>query len=400
MSVQDDVVTEPAPKRRRGWVLGTISALLLALALAGAWLLFFDSRPIAVITILTRLFPLHIIVITIAALVVTGVAVRRRRRVTLIVAVVAVLVSATSAIIPMVSVANTASREGYSVSLGQYLSNAFTVRGGAPDESKSVVYASPGGQRLSLDVWPAEDRKEGKAVVFIHGGAWQKGSRGNSQEWNKLLNSQGFTVFDVDYRMLHDVPAGQAWEATVTDTKCALAWVAANASKYQVDPGRISVMGGSAGGHLSLMTAYTAGTGKFPPSCGLPEGKAKSVVDLYGPFDMLDYGTGPDGTDVGRTILRDTLGGSATEQEQRYRDWSPSSYVRAGLPPTLILHGTGDTLVPADQSHALDAALSQVGVPHRAIFLPFAPHGFDANWGSYPAQIGKQAVTQFLAANG
>ncbi len=201
--------------------------------------------------------------------------------------------------------------------------------------------------------------------------------------------------------MLHDVPPGRTWQATVEDTKCALAWITANAAKYyKISPDRISVMGSSAGGHLALMTAYTAGTGKFPPSCGLPEGKVKSVVDLYGPTDMASFATGPGGTDVGRSILRDTLGGSVTEQEQRYRDWSPNSYLRAGLPPTLIL---------ARHQRLPGAPFPVPGTRRRpepgrrvtpgylpALHRPRLPHEL----GSYPAQITRQAVTQFLATTG
>lgn len=64
------------------------------------------------------------------------------------------------------------------------------------------------------------------------------------------------------------------------------------------------------------------------------------------PANLVVFASGPESTELGRTILRDALGGSLAEQEQRYRDWSPNNYLRPGLPPTLILHGTGDYLVP------------------------------------------------------
>jgi hypothetical protein len=182
MSVQE-ANTEPSPPlsprpRRHGRILGTLAAVLLVVALVVAGLLFFDHRPVQIPTIFLRFFPLHIVLITIFALMVTGFAVRWRRRITLAMAVAALLVSATAAITPMISVANTAFREGSSVSLGDYLSNGFRLNMGSPDESKSVLYASPDGHPLSLDVWPAADRREGKAVVLIHGGAWKEGTRG------------------------------------------------------------------------------------------------------------------------------------------------------------------------------------------------------------------------------
>ncbi|RJQ79272.1 alpha/beta hydrolase [Pseudonocardiaceae bacterium YIM PH 21723] len=393
-------MTMSAEPTARGRVLPIVAGLVLVLSLAVAGLLFFDRSPFNPLSGIPRAFPLHNLIFTLAALVIGVLAVRRRRKVVIGMALVAALVSGAAAIVPLQAQAETAEREHYLTSPGDYLRHGLQVNHGLPDRAKSVQYAAPGGHPLEMDIWPATNSGEGKAVLLIHGGAWREGTRGDTPEWNKLLNRLGYTVFDVDYRLLGEVPAGQAWEATVTDSKCALAWVTANAEKYKINPDRISVMGQSAGGHLALMTAYSSGSGKLPPSCDLPEGKAKSVLDFYGPVDMVKFVTGPDGSDEGKQLLNAVLGGSLAEQEQRYRDFSPSSYFREGLPPTLILQGTSDFLVPQSQSHELQDRLTGLKVPNRAIYLPYTDHAFDLNWGAYPTQIARQAVTEFLAANG
>ncbi|MGO1051681.1 alpha/beta hydrolase fold domain-containing protein [Crossiella sp. CA198] len=389
-----------ASPRRRGWFLPTVAILFLLLALAAGWLMFFDRQPTFLPTTLLRAYPLHVLLLSLLALVVLGFALRRRRWLAATAAGLAVALSAATGLVPMAAAGDAASQAGAQVSLGEYLANAASANFGKPDPARSVRYASPGGHGLDLDVWPSEDPKSGKAVLLIHGGGWSGGNRGMTPEWNRLLTRQGFTVFDIEYRMTGDVPPGTAWQATVSDSKCALAWITANAAKYRIDPDRISVFGQSAGGHLALMTAYTSGTDAFKPSCDLPEGKIRSAVDFYGPYDLIAFATGPDGTDAGRSILHTALGASAAEQTERYRTFSPSSYVRAGLPPTLILQGERDFLVPQSQSRLLQEALGKAGVPHRAQFLPYTAHAFDVSWGSYQTQLARSAVTGFLAERG
>ncbi|WHT18179.1 alpha/beta hydrolase [Crossiella sp. CA-258035] len=391
---------EPRKPARRGWLLPALATPLLLLALAAAWLLFFDRQPSFLPALVLRAFPLHVLALSLLAVVVLLLALRKRRWRTSIAAAVAVALSAATGLVPTIIAREQASRAGAEVGLGTYLANAAHLNMGSPEQGRTVRYAAPGGHGLDLDVWPSADPGSGKAVLLIHGGGWASGNRSMTPEWNRLLTGLGYTVFDIEYRMVRDMPPGTAWRATVSDSRCALAWITAHAAEYRVDPNRISVMGQSAGGHLSLMTAYTTGTDAFRPSCDLPDGKIRSVVDFYGPFDLPAFATGPDGTDTGRAILNDVLGGSAQQQPDRYREFSPSSYLRGGLPPTLIVQGERDFLMPQSQARQLDEGLTKAGVPHQALFLPYADHGFDVNWGSYQTQLARSAVTRFLAEHG
>ncbi|MGC4939736.1 alpha/beta hydrolase fold domain-containing protein [Kribbella sp. DT2] len=385
-------------KTGRHWLLTALTGLLTLLAVATCWLMFFDRRPLFLPAAFLRAFPFHVVVLTVFALVLLLIAIRRQRRAAVVLSVLATALSLATGLVPLVAAANTATAAGADVGPGEYLANAARLNLGSPDPHRTVRFAAPNGHGLDLDVWPSQDKNSRAAVLHIHGGGWSSGSRGQTPDWDRLLTRLGFTVFDIEYRMVGDVPTGTAWQATVADSKCALGWVTANAAKYGIDPANISVLGQSAGGHLALMTAYTTGTGQFPSSCGGPEGKVKSVVSFYGPADLEAYATGPDSTEAGRSVLTNVLGGTAAEHPDRYRAFSPVTYIRPGMPRTLILQGERDYLVPQSQSHLLDEALSRAKVDHQAIYLPYSDHAFDVAWGSYQTQTARSAVTTFLGA--
>lgn len=378
-------------------ILPATQLLLLSVTVAAGWLLFFDRTPFLFVAVLTRAFALHVLILSVLAALVLARALHTGRRVTSVIAALTIVLSTTIALIPTIVAARHA---GTSANIGEYFANSLKPNMGGPDLSKTVHYATVDGFKLNMDVWPSAIKNSKKAMLLIHGGAWKRGYRGSLPEWNRMLSNLGFTVFDIEYRMVGDLPPGGAAQATVEDSKCALAWITANAAMYGIDPNRISVMGQSAGGHLALMTAYTSGTESFRPSCDLPEGKIKAVVDIYGPTDLVDFAEGPESTDVSREIANDVFGGTVQEKRAAYWAFSPVAYLRSDLPPTLSIHGATDHLVPASQTRRLVAGLSKAGVPHEVVYLPFSDHIFDINWGSYQTQEARKAVAAFLSENG
>jgi acetyl esterase/lipase len=234
------------------------------------------------------------------------------------------------------------------------------------------------------------------AFVRVHGGAWTHGVRGGLVRWDRWLSERGYDVFDVSYRL----PPPQRWRQEVGDVKCAVGWVAAHAAAYGVDPGRIGLVGYSAGGNLALLAAYSMGDPRLPPSCPVAPVRIRSVINMYGPSDLtrLYDKAGDDGhTGYLQTALRRYIGGSPLAYPGRYRLLSPLSHVGPAAPPTLSLRGDRDRLIPAGQITLLDRALARAGVAHRSYTLPFADHGFDANWSSLPTQLARGLVARFLA---
>jgi acetyl esterase/lipase len=206
-------------------------------------------------------------------------------------------------------------------------------------------------------------------------GDGRKGAASQAVEWNRWLNQLGYQVLDVEYRM----PPPERWKDEVGDIKCALGWLVANAAKYHVDPARISIMGFSADANLAMLAAYSMGDSRLPPSCEGPMVLVRSVVNIYGPADLtLFYGSSGSLAEI-QTVLRQYIGGSPTQYQERYRTVSPVSHIGATPPSTVTLFGTSDHIVPVDQALNLDRALSQMGVTHETYLLPGNDHGFEVN---------------------
>ena len=205
------------------------------------------------------------------------------------------------------------------------------------------------------------------AVVWIHGGGWNGGQRDGNREVNVCgtLAGNGYVAMSIDYKLA--MTGGAVWPQNLADCKTAVRWLRKNAERLRIDPERIGVMGGSAGGHLAAMVALTTKEDGLDPagpygdfSCAV-----RCCVDMYGITDIARY---HDVKMLGKTIA---------EAPELYRLASPLTYVRSSSPPFLILHGTADTTVKIDQSKWLAAALAKAGVAHELVIIPDAPHTFD-----------------------
>ena len=271
--------------------------------------------------------------------------------------------------------------------------------GPSPDGPTVSYGRSKDGSTLELDVWGTGLPHSGPlrpAVIFVHGGGWTHGTRSMLPDWDRWLNQLGYEVFDVEYRM----PPPVRWQDEVGDVKAALGWVAVHAAEYYVDPARISIMGNSAGGNLSMLAAYAMGDRLLPACTDVPEVAVRSVVNLYGPPDAaLLYRTTPSYNYV-RGVMTQYIGGSPDEFPERYQALSPLSHIGTRTPPTIMLLGTSDQIVPTDQSSALQQALSAAGIAHEIYLLPANDHGFDLNWGGFGTQIARSKIEDFLKRHG
>jgi len=299
-------------------------------------------------------------------------------------------------LVPTLALGKAAARLDVRPSLGTYLVNAARMNYGLPQPDRSVSYGvAAGGTELFLDVWLSGKPNRGPlrpAIVLVHGGAWAGGHRSMAPDWNRWLNELGYEVFDVEYRS--SPPA--RFQDEVGDVKAALAWVAAQAAKYHVDPARISVMGASAGGNLALLAAYGADDPRLPPSTGAASVAVRSVINLYGPADLASLYRDTASKGYVQARLDETIGGGPERLPDRYRLASPLSHVTPRAPPTITLLGTSDRLVPGAQVTALDEALSRARVPHESILLPASDHAFDINWGSFATQLARARIQAFL----
>ncbi|WP_405977135.1 alpha/beta hydrolase fold domain-containing protein [Streptomyces sp. NBC_00158] len=243
-----------------------------------------------------------------------------------------------------------------------------------------VTYATrPGYRPRLLDVQvPVGARGPVPAVVWIHGGGWLEGDRRYPPPTvpaallHGTVLAAGLALVSIDYRHSLEAP----FPAQLHDVKAAIRYVREFAGVFGIDPDRIAVWGESAGGHLAALAGltgpHTPGGAALEGAEGVGAGdtSVRAVVDWYGVSDLVALrghpmppmppGTGfPDPYDA-------LLGGTEETRPALARAASPVTYARLaadgpGAPPFLLVHGTGDGLVPYSQSEALDAALREAG---------------------------------------
>jgi acetyl esterase/lipase len=233
---------------------------------------------------------------------------------------------------------------------------------------RDVAYL-PEDRMEKADLYLPLDIPEGKrlpAVVIIHGGGFTTGKRDHARELNigGNLARRGYIGMSIDYAL---AAAGKPeWPRNLHDCKTAVRWLRVNAARLQIDPERIGVIGGSAGGTLASLVALTQpvdGLDPLAPFGDVPC-SVKCGVDFYG---VADIGKWNDTLLFGRTYA---------EAPELYHQGSPITYARPDGVPLLIVHGTGDNTVKVAQSEDFAAALEQAGSPHELIIVPGAPHSF------------------------
>jgi acetyl esterase/lipase len=200
-------------------------------------------------------------------------------------------------------------------------------------------------------------------VIVIHGGGWVQGEKERMLEDYCLpFVRHGMVVANIEYRLAKSAPA----PAAVNDVLKAAQWFHDHAAEYRVDRNRIVAAGGSAGGHLALLTAMTPASADLGPSI-----KIAAVIDFFGIANVADRLAGPN--------QQESTGIWIPEQPGRMelaRRLSPITYVRKGLPPILVLHGDADSTVPYEQSVELVKALKNAGDDAELITVPGGEHGF------------------------
>ena len=258
----------------------------------------------------------------------------------------------------------------------------------------------------------------GLAFVYLHGSGWWTLDKDyGTRPLFRHLAAQGHVIMDVAYRLCPEVEL----YGMVGDVKRAVAWMKANAARYQVDPERVVLGGGSAGGHLALLAAYTPQLPQFTPADVQEyDLSVRGVVSYYGPTDLhavylhLDLTrtiglpkveVGLPGaaemkksmTDAGR--MDTLLGGHLHQVPEVYELASPVAHVHAGCPPTLLIQGEPDVIEPAAATRVLYWKLVECGVPAVNIIYPLTNHAFDLLLPqvSPPAHAAHYYLERFLA---
>lgn len=251
---------------------------------------------------------------------------------------------------------------------------------------RDVAYLGPDRKQkadLYVPLEMPEDRRV-PAVIIIHGGGFNDGDKDRRREVTigAHLARRGYVGMSIDYLLWSKGIKNPTWPRNLQDAKTAVRWLRANADRLGIDPERIGVIGGSAGGNLAAMLAVTGPKdGLEPPGDDTTSTHVRCAVDLYGVADLMNY--------------HDMKMFLATREEdpESYRRASPISYCDAGDAPVLLIHGTADEVVDVAQSRTFAAALAAGGVDHELIEIPDAPHTFDLDYEAFDV---KAAVFRFL----
>lgn len=246
----------------------------------------------------------------------------------------------------------------------------------------TYIYKSTDVLDLKVDIWyPNFPVKEKYPLVyFCHGGGWISGFRNqpNNVSWCKFLAGKGFAVASIDYRY--------GFKSTMTDILSdytdGLDFLKLNSDRLKLDISNITLMGLSAGGHLSLL--YST----YYSSLDDDRGKKymdgiRSVVGYYSPTDLEDILIDDNKSIFAKLALKQTLKGSSIEINDVYDFYSPIDYLTKNMVPVLLAHGKEDNTVPFISSVKFIRQLIELDIPHEFLIHKKADHSFDTRLKDY-----------------
>lgn len=328
-----------------------------------------------------------LVVVGLAVTVGATVALVRRGTVTRVVAVAGGLVAGGLAFVVVTQQLQVAQEHAAGVQIAEL----FRLTRGDVEADLDARYGEADGEPQGLSLWLPEGEADGGApvVVLVHGGGWVAGDR-----WQPTTAShaawfaaQGYLAVSVDYPLSGD--DRHLWDAVEPQVACALAWVGEHAAEHGGDASTLFLAGDSAGGHLALEVAYRLAAGDLDPACDGTAPPVAAVSTLYpvaspvGVHESTDPVTG----DRGRALTEQYTGGTPSEYPERYAAITPAEHVTADVPPTLVVTGAADHLVPPAGAQELAAVLAGEGVAHELVLLPAADHVLDRAPGGVGTQV-------------
>lgn len=270
----------------------------------------------------------------------------------------------------------------------------FMVANEAPITQGKVIYGEAYKADLSLDIYSPTNPiyEQSPVIVFFHGGGWFAGRKEsiNFNRFNKAiseLREKGYYIITPEYTLAskEDSP----FPNCIQDAFDVLKWVESNQEIYNFDLNNVGVFGESAGAHIALMTAYSN-----PSSFSTTrEVSLNYVVDIYGPTDLerlfqaqmidslktvlkkLPSSVG-DHLDVSRRIFGFDPESDPSKTQDFFAAYSPIHFMKENAPPTLLIHGDADVVVPLDQSARLVEKLDGLGIEHEIHILQNVNHAF------------------------
>ena len=239
---------------------------------------------------------------------------------------------------------------------------------------------------MHMDILQPQTRTKKPAIIFVTGGGFVNANKDNGAQLRMHLAENGYVVGSIQYRV---APTGR-FPQPLEDVKASIRYLKAHAQQFGVDPERIGVIGGSAGGYLTAMAATTSGTTTFDKGEYLNvTSDIKAAVDLYGLSDLTRIGD-----DYPEAVQKLHASAGATEalwingspvfggedggvlaHPEAAKAANPMTYISKTSAPMLLMHGTADTVVSPSQTDLLFQALQEKKIPSERYLIPGAAHG-------------------------
>jgi acetyl esterase/lipase len=251
---------------------------------------------------------------------------------------------------------------------------------------RDITYCTTDGIALKMDVhYPDAMSKPAPVAVYVHGGSWSSGSKTDSIGMTDVpeLLARGYLVASVDYRH------APQWKfpAQIHDVKCAIRFLRANATRFNLDPNQIGAWGHSAGGHLVALLGTTDTRDGFEGSREYADqsSRVQAVVDMCGRADLRGMPV-----DKAKSVF-----GAPNDSSDILEHASPITFVSKDDSPFLILHGDKDATVPLRVSQTLAERLKAAGVPVTLVVVKNADHNFNLEGG--PMSPTRAEMTKMIA---
>ena len=230
----------------------------------------------------------------------------------------------------------------------------------------NVAYGTDPKQKMDIYLPRNRSADSTKLIVVIHGGGWNGGDKGDLAPYISELQKRlpDYAYANINYRLCNLNSGNNRFPAQENDVKSALEFIRGKSAEFKISQS-IILLGTSAGAHLALLQGY---------KIDKPE-KIKAVISFFGPSDLVDLYNHPANPSI-PLLLNAVTGTSPTQNQTIYQQSSPINFVTAQSPPTLILHGGRDFLVPEKQSTLLRNKLESLGVVHQYVYYPNEGHGW------------------------
>lgn len=255
---------------------------------------------------------------------------------------------------------------------------------------EDVLYGRKHGMALTLDVFTPKQDANHTGIIYVASGGWHSDHNNINVKFFEKLLHRGYTVFAV----VHGSQPRFTVPEAIADLNRAVRFIRAHAADYRIDPDRLGIIGGSAGGHLSLMQGVAGKDGEkdHPDPIERLSSRVQAVACFFPPTDFLNYGK-PGEIALGNGVLKDfpapfefneynsqkkiyeRINDEARRQEIG-RQISPINHVSADDPPMLIIHGDADDLVPIQQAQIFVEKMKAVGAEAKLVTKSGAKHGW------------------------